>query len=223
MSLPEGWLLEKIGTREGEEEDSRNDEMVYLNTVSNQTFFELPHFRPAFDPLVLPDGWTTAVSRSTGVTYFVMEDGSTTYGPVIPQGWEMQETPDGHEMLFVDTVSGDKYFELPHNKQAGVELLLPGGWTKAVSRSTGAIYFVTPAGEVTYDFMRHAHIVRHQHDAHAVHGLAEVEESLPPPSSKKLQTAAGPELSASDAESIGESAPPNVSPSNGSQRQPALL
>ena len=40
-------------------------------TVTGQKFFDLPHNRPAADPLPLPAGWSLTTSRSTGVTYYI--------------------------------------------------------------------------------------------------------------------------------------------------------
>jgi hypothetical protein len=51
----------------------------WLGIVTGQRFFELPHLLPAAAPLPLPPGWGTALSGSTGATYFVHADGRSQF------------------------------------------------------------------------------------------------------------------------------------------------
>jgi hypothetical protein len=39
----------------------------------------------------------------------------------------------------------------PRLQTSAQELKLPAGWTTAVSTSTGAVYYISPSGESTYD------------------------------------------------------------------------
>ena len=63
LPLPSGW---EMGL-------ARNGEPCFVNTVTDQKFFELPHQRPASAPMALALGWSTTLSNSTGTTYFIHE------------------------------------------------------------------------------------------------------------------------------------------------------
>ena len=60
QALPQGW----------KDAQTKRGDACYENMVTGQKFFDLPHQLPAAEPLPLPDGWSTATSTTTGVTYF---------------------------------------------------------------------------------------------------------------------------------------------------------
>lgn len=55
----------------------------------------------------------------------------------------MGECKAGDE-CFVNTVTGQKFYDLPHTKAAAEELVLPAGWSLTTSNSTGVTYYVKP-------------------------------------------------------------------------------
>ena len=61
----------------------------------------------------------------------------------LPAGWKMGECKAGDE-CFVNTVTGQKFYDLPHTKAAAEELVLPAGWSLTTSNSTGVTYYVKP-------------------------------------------------------------------------------
>jgi tetratricopeptide (TPR) repeat protein len=64
-ALPAGWVPGETLT----------SEPCVVNTATGERFFELPHWLPATEPLLLPSGWKCVLSDSIGVTYFAHEDG----------------------------------------------------------------------------------------------------------------------------------------------------
>jgi hypothetical protein len=86
-------------------------------------------------------------------------------GQTLPAGWEMGMTPDGVEPLFINAgprctqpywrmhislglglrwaVTNEKFFHMPHQQPASMPVpALPAGWSKTLSNSTGATYYV---------------------------------------------------------------------------------
>ena len=87
---------------------------------------------------ILPAGWESAVSRTTGETYYVnVESGETTY-----------EWPESNQSP-APAMPPDS----PDHRHVRKEYQLPRGWESRVSRSTGETYYVnSTTGETTYDF-----------------------------------------------------------------------
>jgi hypothetical protein len=64
----------------------------------------------------------------------------------------MGKTPDGVEELFVNTVTGERFYYLPHDKPASAPFPhLPAGWSKLVSKGTGATYFLHTDGASQFE------------------------------------------------------------------------
>ena len=99
---------------------------VCCRAVTEEGFFYLPHDKPASAPLpCLPAGWSKAVSKGTGATYFLHTDGASQFempsepaeglnitelvttpaqaGPKLPEGWKIGKTNDGIDPLFINT------------------------------------------------------------------------------------------------------------------------
>ena len=100
----------------------------------------------------MPMGWETAVSRSTGATYYVNPyTHDTTYdlptAPALPMGWETAVSRSTGATYYVNPYTHDTTYDLP------TAPALPSGWDYQVSRSTGDTYYVnTYTEETQFDF-----------------------------------------------------------------------
>ena len=114
------------------------------------------------DSAALPAGWSTAVSNSTGLTYFVNDyTNATTYDrptePALPDedGEDFDPMEAENEAVGADSSQAAELTEQDASSAAlgGTDsAALPAGWSTAVSNSTGLTYFVNDyTNATTYD------------------------------------------------------------------------
>ena len=106
--------------------------VVCCPAVTDEGFFYLPHDKPASAPLpCLPAGWSKAVSKGTGATYFLHTDGASQFD--MPS--EPAEEAESTELLESKLANRTSPSTTPKNK--------------AEAATTGAPSFTSPSVAVS--------------------------------------------------------------------------
>ena len=107
----------------------RSGDTYYRNTNTGESTWDLPTAPAPKSVAELPNGWETAVSRSSGETYYVNQGAQGRTHLCMPM-------PCGANQVRGGTVTGESSFDLP------TEAALPDGWTVSHDPATDTVEFI---------------------------------------------------------------------------------